>query len=293
MLTQLHEIQNLRSISPPSTTTLLENGQVLFLPKDGFMLEQNEKQLLNDSILAPKKKNISYDYQKNELQGIQEHLKSTAVHQQTINMMKRYAEYSVQLLEKLCPTYKEHLLWGRTSYRPIEIKNRKTSRRKDDTKLHVDAFSATPVNGLRILRVFCNINPHQEPRVWNVGEEFSEVLATFANRIPQYSTSVAKLMHKIGLTKNIRSAYDHYMLHLHDIMKMDSYYQNNVVKECIQFPSHSSWIVFTDQVSHAALSGQYLLEQTFYLPVHAMKNPELSPLKRLQAQWSKVPMLVD
>ena len=290
MLSQLHEIQNLNNISAPSMTTLLENGQILFCPNDGFLVENHENELLNDCILAPKKKNISFDYIKNEIQGIQNSLKKTPVNDLTMNMMKRYAEYARHLVDTLCPSYSEHLIWGRTSYRPMEIKNRSTSKRQDDTKLHVDAFSATPVNGLRILRVFCNINPHQKPRIWNVGEDFSEVLATFASRIPDYNKKFAKMMYHMGLTKKVRSAYDHYMLNLHDLMKLDNHYQNSVAKENIQFPSQSTWMVFTDQVSHAALSGKFLLEQTFYLPVHAMKNPELSPLKRLQAQWNNIPM---
>jgi len=39
---------------------------------------------------------------------------------------------------------------------------------------------------------------------------------------------------------------------------------------------------FTDSVSHAAMSGQLVFEQTFYLPVRAMKNPERSPLRVLE-----------
>ncbi len=72
------------------------------------------------------------------------------------------------------------------------------------------------------------------------------------------------------------------MLHLHDKMKADLRYQVEVPQQEIHFPPGSSWITQTDQVSHAAMSGQYLLEQTFYLPVDAMKNPEHSPLRVLE-----------
>lgn len=77
----------------------------------------------------------------------------------------------------------------------------------------------------------------------------------------------------------MRSAYDHYQLQLHDRMKLDDHYQQTVSKNTINFQAQSTWIVFTDHVSHAALSGQFLLEQTFYLPVAAMRNPEHSPLR--------------
>jgi hypothetical protein len=40
--------------------------------------------------------------------------------------------------------------------------------------------------------------------------------------------------------------------------------------------------VFTDQVSHAALAGQYALEQTFLIPQHALLCPEKSPASVLE-----------
>ena len=197
-------------------------------------------------------------------------------------MMHRFAEHAKQLIETLFPGYENHLIWGRTSYRPAAVENRPQSKRKDDRKLHVDAFVATPVKGLRILRIFSNINPHQEYRVWNTGETFDRVLNRFNPHLKPYHPTLAKLMKHLKMTKSLRTAYDHYMLQLHDQIKLNDEYQAQVIKQEIQFPSGSTWIVFTDQVSHAALSGQYLLEQTFYLPVHAMQNPEYSPLTQLQ-----------
>ena len=41
-------------------------------------------------------------------------------------------------------------------------------------------------------------------------------------------------------------------------------------------------MVYTDQVSHAALYGQDVLEQTFYLPVSAMQDENRSPLRILE-----------
>ena len=86
----------------------------------------------------------------------------------------------------------------------------------------------------------------------------------------------------LGLTKSRRSAYDHYMLRLHDTMKADLDYQENAVQRQFDFPAVSTWITFTDKVSHAAMGGQYALEQTFYLPVDAMMDPEQSPLRMLE-----------
>jgi 3-deoxy-D-manno-oct-2-ulosonic acid (Kdo) hydroxylase len=86
----------------------------------------------------------------------------------------------------------------------------------------------------------------------------------------------------VGITRGRRSAYDALMLQLHDRMKADVAYQKNTPQTSIDFPAGSTWIVFTDRVSHAAMAGQYQLEQTFLLPVDAMLQPERSPLRILE-----------
>jgi hypothetical protein len=72
------------------------------------------------------------------------------------------------------------------------------------------------------------------------------------------------------------------MLNIHDTMKADDAYQREVEQMAFSFPSGSSWIACTDKVSHAAMGGQYLFEQTFYLPVHAMADPCKAPLRILE-----------
>lgn len=41
-------------------------------------------------------------------------------------------------------------------------------------------------------------------------------------------------------------------------------------------------MVFSDQVLHAVLAGQYMLEQTFYLEPEHLTRPELGPLSILE-----------
>jgi hypothetical protein len=72
------------------------------------------------------------------------------------------------------------------------------------------------------------------------------------------------------------------MLQLHDLMKADNAYQRDAPQTAFDFPAGSTWMAFTDQVSHAAMAGQYQLEQTFLLPVDAMVSPERSPLRILE-----------
>jgi hypothetical protein len=267
----------------------LENGKVIYFPSYSFSMSPDEKNLLlSDKLLDGKHKNISFDYRTKKLGGFRQDNINASLTAVLHPFMQRYAEYSKHLIDTALPQYQGALLWGRTSYRPAEIKGRASSKRKDDTRLHVDSFPATPVNGQRILRVFCNVNPYNEPRVWHLGEPFPEVLKRFAPDLANYNRTRAKLLHLVKATKTLRSAYDHYQLHLHDSMKLSDPYQQSVQKHRFDFPAQSTWIVFTDQVSHAALSGQYLLEQTFYLPVEAMSEPELSPLKHWEREKEAV-----
>lgn len=272
--------QEIEHLNQQDSINFLEAGSVLFFPKYYFAPIENT--LLSEHVLDGTRKNIGYDPKTKKLGAYKKEI--AGLDTKLRHMMQGYAEFAHQLIEKTLPSYISHLQWGRTSFRPAQISGRASSKRKDDTRLHVDSFPASPVNGLRILRVFCNINPHNEPRVWNIGEPFAEVLNRFAPKISSYSKMKAKLLQLIKTTKTLRSPYDHYMLHLHDAMKHDDTYQNTVKKTQVAFPAQSTWIVYTDHVSHAALSGQHLLEQTFYLAADKMENPEHSPLR----QWQKI-----
>ena len=54
------------------------------------------------------------------------------------------------------------------------------------------------------------------------------------------------------------------MLQLHDLMKDDTAYQAGAPQTAVRLSGRDrAWMAFTDQVSHAAMAGQYQLEQTF------------------------------
>jgi hypothetical protein len=91
-----------------------------------------------------------------------------------------------------------------------------------------------------------------------------------------------RLLRLFRITKTTRSAYDALMLQLHDRMKADEDFQAHAQQTSVDFPAGSTWMAFTDQVSHAAMAGQYQLEQTFLLPVAAMSEPQRSPLRILE-----------
>jgi hypothetical protein len=197
-------------------------------------------------------------------------------------MLARYHECALTLIQMLLPQYAHALQSGRTSFRPAEVAGRRLSAKKDDTRLHVDAFPSTPTGGKRILRVFTNVNPDGHGREWRLGAPFEDVTGAFAGRVPRYSAAGAILLKAIGATKSYRTAYDHLMLNMHDMMKADETYQREAQQNDFSFPPGSTWIAYTDKVSHAAIRGQHLFEQTFYLPVAAMADPAKAPLRILE-----------
>jgi hypothetical protein len=262
----------------------LENGSVLYFPSLPFTLDHEELRLLSPIYCDPKSKNISYDIHKDLLKGAICTDKEATVLQ---GMIKRYALSARQFLETLIPHYIPTLIQAKTSFRPVEISGRKSSYRKDDSRLHVDSFPSNPTHGERILRVFTNINPEGKSRVWRLGEPFEDVVEKMVPRVSAPIPLLASLYQWLGITKSYRTPYDHYMLNIHDTMKGDEHYQKTVPQIEVKFPPGSSWIVFTDQVSHAAMSGQHVLEQTFHLPVRGIKNGGKNPLKVLEKRFNK------
>jgi hypothetical protein len=72
------------------------------------------------------------------------------------------------------------------------------------------------------------------------------------------------------------------MLRLHDLAKADAAFQREAPQARVDFAPGTTWVVFSDQVLHAAMGGQHMMEQTFYLDVEAQKHPESSPLRTLE-----------
>jgi len=263
-----------RAVSDPRWITAIEAGQVLHFPRLAFTLQGEELALLSPSLLAQGVRNISLDAT-GQLKGA---AGDEAVQRTVGSLMGRFATQARALVRGLFPAYDAHLRPAPTSLRPTQVSTRKQSVRADDRRLHVDAFPTRPNRGERILRVFSNINPGGEPRVWRVGEPFEDLARRYLPQLPRYSPWQARVLHGVGLTKSLRSEYDHFMLKLHDRMKADDSYQSQAPQHHVEFAAGSTWVCFSDHTLHAAMSGQYMLEQTFHLPVSAQYEPSASPL---------------
>ena len=256
----------------------LEGGNVLVLPDLPFVLTDEERTYLRPDAVADGTKTIKYERKTDRVWGTADTTGATVLK----GMLRRYSEETHALVLALFPGYDSALKLGATSFRPVEAQGRQQSTRHDDTLLHVDAFPSRPSAGQRILRVFTNIHPGDKPRVWRVGEPFEAVAKRFLPKIGAPFPGSARFMKLVGLTKALRTPADHYMLKLHDTMKFDAAYQRDCPKQQVEFKPGTTWMVFTDQVSHAAISGQHALEQTFTLDLHGMVHPETAPLRVLE-----------
>ena len=260
--------------SEPQWVEAVEAGRVLFLPRLAFRLDAAETALLAPELLAKGARNISLDAQ-GRLKGAAGDAPTKAA---VAALMGRFAQQARALIQGLFPAYDAHLRPAPTSLRPTEVSTRRQSVKADDRRLHVDAFPSRPNYGERILRVFCNVNPQGQDRIWRVGEPFAQAARRYLPQARPYSAWQAKLLHSLRVTKSVRSEYDHLMLQMHDRMKADEAWQRQAPQQTVAFPSGSTWVCFSDHTVHAAMSGQHLLEQTFHLPMDRQYAPEASPL---------------
>lgn len=257
----------------------LERGRVVFFPRLAFAMKPAEQPFLVEGTGDESRKSVSLDPRDGAIRGTALEGEAKA---SLGAMLERFGSQAETLVQALFPAYRPALERARTSFRPAEISGRVATPRHDDKRMHVDAFPTRPTHGRRILRVFANVAPDGTARAWRVGEPFESFARKFMPQLRGPVPGQSAAMHLLGLTKGRRSAYDHFMLRLHDAGKLDAVYQTEAPQTAVTFPPGSVWMCFTDSVLHAAMSGRFAFEQTFHLPVETMADPDLSPLRVLE-----------
>jgi hypothetical protein len=163
----------------------------------------------------------------------------------------------------------------RITYRPHQ--------RSDMQPLHVDSSYGYPTQGRGMFRVFCNIDPIDRPRVWQVGEPFEPFARRFIDDAqPRDPGWIASVLARLGIVKGAKTPYDATMAAIRRAGKRDKEYQRTAPRTVIQFPRGAAWFAVTDLVLHGAVSGQHSLDQTFFLPAVAMADPARSSLRILE-----------
>jgi hypothetical protein len=266
----------------------LERGKILFFAGVPFDLPQADR----DFLLSQKQssshfhKNISYRPESDVLKGVaSESPDGERLHA----VMRSFSNGMTRFVSSFLTPYAGKLKLDFASFRPLEEQGRDLSLHKRNDLLHVDAFPTRPTHGGRILRAFVNINP-SDGRVWNVGEPFDASVPKLARTntlSPPFRgpvvRKVARIASRVGLPVADRSRYDEFMLYLHDWLKESAAFQHDSFKQQLVFPPGSTWLVYTDGVPHAVISGRYAMEQTYIVPEEALVSAEVAPVRVLES----------
>jgi len=267
---------------------LLERGQILFFRDLPFELPAADRDFLVAQQWAELRmhKNVSYRPGEDVLRGVSG---DPATVERVHSILRNYSTHLIDFLKSFLMPYAGKWTVDFSSFRPFEEERRGLPLHKRNDLLHVDAFPSRPTRGGRILRVFTNLNP-SKPRVWSTTDSFEVLAKRLArdaglDRIAEdswVSRTVHDLGGKLGFRAAGRTPYDMFMLGFHDYLKENVDFQKNCPKNLLEFPPLSTWLVFTDGVAHAAMSGQYALEQTLLVPPKALVAPDFAPYRILE-----------
>ncbi|HWF40130.1 MAG TPA: Kdo hydroxylase family protein [Candidatus Acidoferrales bacterium] len=267
----------------------LERGEVLYFPQPPFDLPTTDREYLLDQQWSELRmhKNVSYRPADDTLRGVSG---NSASAQRIHAILRKYSSEVISFLSTFLAPYAGKWIIDFASFRPLEEDGRALPLHKRNDLLHVDAFPSRPTRGGRILRVFTNLNL-SKPRVWEITGPFDSLAQQFAagaglNAIASKDSVVSRTIQNWGARLGVRgmgrTPYDLFMLRFHDYLKENSAFQQNCSKVRLEFPPMSTWIVYTDGVAHAVMSGQYAMEQTFLIPANGLVSPQEAPYKVLE-----------
>jgi hypothetical protein len=271
----------------------LEAGDILYFPETPVPISQEDIAFLlgQQQVDSSLHKNIAYKPMIDKLSGVDTKTADAEAVARLQSIMRKYSQNVVAFLTGFLSPYQEKWELDYASFRPQEEQGRDLPLRKRNDLLHTDAFPTRPTHGARILRFFNNIHPSRT-RDWVVGDPFAAIVKQFAPAeiapLPDgaFSRVAKELGRAVGLGAALpsikRSPYDDFMMRFHNFLKENTRFQEDCAKYPWQFPAGSSWMVYTDTVPHAVLSGQYALEQTLLVKPEALVAPETSPLKVLE-----------
>ncbi|HKV23673.1 MAG TPA: Kdo hydroxylase family protein [Candidatus Acidoferrum sp.] len=267
----------------------LEAGNILFFARPPFEISAVDRDFLlgRTQTSSALHKNIAYRPAEDRITGLAKSEEHEGARLSEI--LRSYSQSAVWFLSEVLAPYAGKWRLDFASFRPLEEKGRPARLHARNDLPHFDAFPTRPTNGDRILRFFTNLNPTQN-RAWITSQTFETIGPQFAKKIGLPSRSIANpfastartIARVLRLPGARRSPYDTFMHRCHNAMKEDQGFRESCPTQRWEFPPNSSWMVFTDCVSHAVLEGQYALEQTFIISRAAMVEPQRSPIAILE-----------
>lgn len=270
----------------------LERGKILYWPSVPFDFPSSDLEFLQGQTASGSRfhKNVSYRPSQDVMRGSE----ATGADRERLHTcLRQFSMRVVTFTAAVLIPYQSRWKLDYTSFRPLEEEGRSLPLHKRNDLLHVDSFPTRPTGGARILRVFVNIS-RSKPRVWLTGEPFSDLAARFSDLLglqefagKRPNSPFRRAAFAMGFGGDLHTRYDRFMLHFHDWLKENSEYQKDANATRLEFPPLSCWMVFTDTVPHAVLSGQHAMEQTFIIPIDAMVEPDVAPIRVLERMSGK------
>jgi hypothetical protein len=302
MTLEVFDSQRLNYAGQYDLSDALEGGKIVYFPESPVELPAPEELVFFREELPKllKLKNISYHPESGRVRGLDTDDSDIAdrVHRILVSVSDHIGDF----LSKVAPSLTAGWTVGTCSFRPIQEKGRNLKPHASNELVHIDAGAYGATNGDRILRFFINVNPNED-RVWATKGDFPQLYSRFgeAANIKPTHTSKTYLQKRpwdhlrTGLLNGLASAglpeakildsspYDRAMRKFHNYMKdTPSFQEDRDGHEELRYPPFSAWLVFTDMVSHASLSGQFAFVHTSIVRLGNCRKPELAPYNILR-----------
>lgn len=275
----------------------MERGEIVFFPVCPLELppDQDLKRLRTELPNQLRAKNVSYHPESGRLRGV---AARGGLRDAVLNFLTAHGATVRAFLREYMPALTEGWTVGTTSFRPIQERGRGLSSHASNELIHFDAGAYGATDGDRILRFFVNVNP-EEDRVWCTKGTFPDVFARYGAEagvtdggalergpVDRLRGHLLRGVAKVGLREAVladSSPYDRLMRRFHNYMKdTPSFQKRDETWREIRFPPFSAWMALTDTVSHASVSGQHALVDTFILRLAACRRPEFAPINILR-----------
>lgn len=289
--------QDLAQVPPFEIGDALESGEIIRFPRSPIPLSSaSDLVLLRDEL--PKQlntKNVSYHPESDHVHGVPE---KGELYDVAYRFLKAHSAGVEAFLQKTIPHLTHNWTVGTSSFRPIQEKGRNLKPHASNELIHVDAGAYGATNGDRILRFFVNVNT-TEDRVWATKGSFQQVYAKYGaaagiagphnldkGALGQLRTRVLRGLVSIGVREAMvadSSPYDRLMRRFHNYMKDTPAFQApDADYHQVRFAPGSAWMVLTDTITHASVSGQHALITTFIVRQEQCRLKDIAPINILR-----------
>ena len=286
---------------PNDISDALESGKIVCFPECPVDLPGPEDlEFLRQEM--PKhlsSKNISYHPEADRIVGIKG---SVSLVERAQRILKEQNVRHQAFLKKAIPSLAANWLVGTASFRPLQEKGRDLPAHASNERVHVDAGAYGATHGDGIIRFFVNVNP-AEDRVWVTKGAFPELYKRYGAQAGIHPKNGGNAMEE-GTFDRLRTAfsnacsaivppakfldsspYDRAMRRFHNYMKDTPEFQSaSEGHQEFRFKPFWAWMVFTDRVSHACLSGQHAFADTFVVRLQSCRLPALAPINILKSR---------